>query len=102
MKDRTYQKKYFLGLAASAVPFLLGFVWLVRAPQFALLVFLAVYALVAWLWWRRWTSRHKCPQCGRMIKHPTVSRPEEGDPVNFYCEHCDIEWETGFTTTYED
>jgi predicted RNA-binding Zn-ribbon protein involved in translation (DUF1610 family) len=40
----------------------------------------------------RTLSRFKCPDCGKAIKAPTVNRPE---PIIYYCDKCDIEWDTG-------
>lgn len=102
LSDRTYWKKYCLVFFVSAAPFIVGMVLFWRDPDPVLCAVLGGYALAAWLWWRWWTKRYKCPRCGTLITHPTITDPEERDPVNFYCERCDIEWETGFHTTYED
>lgn len=36
-----------------------------------------------------------CPRCGASISGPTIKHRKEGDPINYYCPVCDIEWETG-------
>ena len=38
-----------------------------------------------------------CPLCKELLPHPTIEHRKEGDPINFHCERCDIEWETGLS-----
>ena len=45
-------------------------------------------------WQHRRHSRFRCPDCGKLIvdRHRTA---RSGDPIDFYCDVCDVEWVTG-------
>lgn len=47
------------------------------------------------IWDRRRINRFYCPQCNRLVAQPSISSRKEGDPINYTCTICNIEWETG-------
>jgi len=51
-------------------------------------------AIFGLYWQKRRQNRLRCPDCGKLIidKHRTVKC---GEPLNFYCDICDVEWVTG-------
>lgn len=51
-------------------------------------------AVAGLIWQRRRYSRYRCPDCGKLIVDSHKgARP--GDPTNFHCDVCDVEWVTG-------
>lgn len=47
------------------------------------------------IWNRARLKNFHCPQCNRRIDQPTITARTEGDPINYKCKVCNIEWETG-------
>ena len=43
------------------------------------------------------SKKFVCPNCKKYISEPTIKFRTEGDPINYYCSACDIEWETGLS-----
>lgn len=56
---------------------------------------LALLFIISLVWTRRRLTKIQCPQCGRLLTEPTIVNRREGDPINFACPVCNIEWETG-------
>jgi hypothetical protein len=60
----------------------------------ALFLFVAV-VIGGFIWDRHRLKEFHCPRCGFHIPEPTIPQRRDGDPINYYCPVCDIEWETG-------
>lgn len=98
-KTTRYWKNHLIFFLITAAPFVIAFIYVFVTKRISLplIAGMAVYALCC-LVWQQWRgNRFKCPDCGNIIKQPTIIKPKAGDPINFYCERCDIEWETGCT-----
>lgn len=64
---------------------------------FGLISFLA--GIAVWAWDDRiLLNSYRCPQCGTHLSPSMNPSPNEGDPVTFICEACDIEWDTTLRT----
>ena len=37
--------------------------------------------------------RYRCPQCGARLSE---SPRKNGQPIEFFCQHCDVIWDSGF------
>jgi predicted RNA-binding Zn-ribbon protein involved in translation (DUF1610 family) len=37
---------------------------------------------------------YQCPQCGAVIRKPTLVNRSPGDPIMYYCQNCQTEWDT--------
>jgi predicted RNA-binding Zn-ribbon protein involved in translation (DUF1610 family) len=59
-------------------------------------------ACAALIWERRRVRNFTCPECGTILQKPTIEHRQAGDPINYYCSSCDIEWETGLFETDAD
>lgn len=46
--------------------------------------------------------RYRCPQCNARIRETSPPLLNEGDPVRYHCQRCDIMWETGFNKPSAD
>jgi hypothetical protein len=46
-------------------------------------------------WYKNRLVDFHCPKCGMRIDTPTISAPEFGDPINYYCPICETVWVTG-------
>lgn len=102
---RAYGLRYLLFNLLSLLPFIpvIVFIWLRASSGIwdswtwgAFAIFLA--GGVFGLWWQhRRHTRIQCPQCGQLIRHESFNRLQPGDPINFYCKQCDIEWVTGLS-----
>jgi predicted RNA-binding Zn-ribbon protein involved in translation (DUF1610 family) len=44
----------------------------------------------------------RCPTCGKSIRRPTLVRRQAGDPVVYFCDRCDVEWDTGLREAEAD
>jgi len=64
-----------------------------------LIIVLILIAVTGTVWQSRRLKQFACPACGKKILSPTIHCRRDGDPVNYYCPDCDIEWETGLTET---
>jgi len=59
---------------------------------------LGVGGIIGLFWQHRRHSRYVCPDCGkRIIDRHKDARP--GDPIDFYCDVCDVEWVTGLSAS---
>jgi predicted RNA-binding Zn-ribbon protein involved in translation (DUF1610 family) len=47
------------------------------------------------IWDRNRIKNFRCPRCNKLISNPTITERKEGDPINYACTACNIEWETG-------
>ena len=57
---------------------------------------LFIFGVVSGLIWdKHRIKKFYCPQCKMHITEPTIINRKEGDPLNYVCKKCDIEWETG-------
>ncbi len=54
------------------------------------------------LWDRYRLKTFRCPECGKAILNPTIVVRAEGDPINYYCPDCDVEWETTLFESHID
>ena len=58
---------------------------------------LIIIGVSATIWDKVRLKRFVCPQCRRKLSETTIKHRKEGDPINYYCPDCDIEWETGLS-----
>ena len=94
--------KYLILNALSIIPFVPVFIFLwQRTSQgiwdevtFKWAGIFIMGGIVGLYWQTRRKNRFHCPDCGILIvdKHLTA---KPGDPLNFYCDVCDVEWVTG-------
>ncbi len=61
-------------------------------PVYVMLAVCPVMITGLWLQNRRWT-RFNCPDCGQLLER---SLKHDGEPLTFYCDKCDVIWDTGF------
>ncbi len=62
-------------------------------------IVLFVLGAIFGLWYqRRRETRFRCPECRTLIVGP-IDGLRIGHPIIFYCDKCDIRWETGSTFT---
>lgn len=55
-----------------------------------------IFGVIGGLTWDRIRlKKFHCPQCNKLIEQPTITARKEGDPINYKCHDCNIEWETG-------
>lgn len=100
IRDNRFGNRYLIRNIMKMVPFGMGFVFLWRDwgrfdLQFWLGIGCFVGGLVSWAWQDRQVLRsYCCPRCGRHLSRPTLEQRVEGDPICFYCESCDVEWDT--------
>jgi predicted RNA-binding Zn-ribbon protein involved in translation (DUF1610 family) len=43
---------------------------------------------------QRFFRSYQCPQCGAVIRKPTLVNRSSGDPIMYHCPNCKIEWDT--------
>lgn len=65
----------------------------------ALFMLLILIAVSGTVWQSKRLKEFKCPHCGLAIPEPTKKYRSEGEPINYYCPNCDIEWVTGLSET---
>jgi predicted RNA-binding Zn-ribbon protein involved in translation (DUF1610 family) len=59
----------------------------------AVAIFVALFA--GWIVADQFLFRsYRCPQCGAVIREPTLVNRSPGDPIMYYCPKCRIEWNT--------
>ena len=46
---------------------------------------------------------YRCPDCRAVLYRRGMTTPKlrEGDPIHFFCDHCDVNWDTGDTYTID-
>jgi predicted RNA-binding Zn-ribbon protein involved in translation (DUF1610 family) len=100
-KYSDFGKSYFIQNACLFVPLALLFwlAWINFEKQntiFWVCITAFVLGVISGLIWdKKRRQKFHCPQCGRLIGQPTITERKEGDPLNYACPVCSIEWETG-------
>jgi hypothetical protein len=100
---RRFGSRYMLLNALSMLPFIPVFIFIwIRAQAMNLDFWLWIASgiflagAVFGLWWQWYRSRRMvCPKCGSFILRK--GHVEAGEPLNFVCTRCDIEWVTGLS-----
>jgi len=64
-----------------------------------LTILIILVSIIGTIWQTIRLKKFICPNCGKKISEPTIKYRSEGEPINYYCPNCDIEWETGLTET---
>ncbi|MBN2420010.1 MAG: hypothetical protein JXL81_11540 [Deltaproteobacteria bacterium] len=102
-KYKDFGKKHYIQNIYLFIPiaFLFWLAWTNFQKQNALFwisITLIVLGIIGGLIWdKKRINRFRCPQCNRIITNPTITERKEGDPINYACPVCNIEWETGLT-----
>ena len=99
--DYQFKKRYFLRNVGLFIPLAICFLllWCARG-QFNLYFWsvagLFITGITLWALWDRLLLRsYHCPSCGQKIPSPTIQHRKADDPIRYYCQKCDIEWDTG-------
>jgi hypothetical protein len=100
-KHPGFGKTYFLQNIYRFIPLVLLF-WLSWSnfskmnAVFWISLMSFVLGVIGYLVWeRRRIKMIRCPNCHGLLTQATISSPKEGDPINYCCFVCRIEWETG-------
>ena len=99
-KDPSLEKRHLKNFLVFGVPFAAAFLVAIHAHRhqrtdwfIAAVVVGFVIALVGLVRQERLFRRYHCPQCrARLLEAPR----KEGQPIEFFCSHCDIIWDSGF------
>ena len=97
-KDTTYSKQWHKVFLPSVAVFLL----LLFGPP---LVFPAMFpwnmplvlGVFAFAWWKTSRIKFSCPNCGDIAEK--YHNSEDPHALQFYCQSCDIVWDTEFGRT---
>jgi hypothetical protein len=55
-----------------------------------------VGGILLWAWQDRILFRsYRCPSCGMHLPPSTAEVSSEGDPIFYFCQECDVMWDTG-------
>lgn len=65
-----------------------------------LVTLLIIVSILGTIWQKKRLKSFICPNCRKKISEPTIKFRKDGDPINYYCQNCDIEWETGLSETF--
>jgi hypothetical protein len=100
-KDTSLGRRHLKNFVVFGVPFALACMAAIFAHRhqrtdwfIAAFVVGFVIALIGLIRQERLFRRYRCPQCGsRLVECPR----KNGQPIEFFCQHCDIIWDSGFT-----
>jgi hypothetical protein len=101
-KYSKFGKRYMIQNVLLFTPLILPFVivmkrWIKEDFDFVFWSCLVLFCMgvIGGLLWERYRLINiRCPECGRIIPEPTLLDRKAGDPINYYCQNCDVEWET--------
>jgi len=65
--------------------------------RYSIVLLIILIAMFGTTWQKVRLKKFVCPNCKKNISEPTIKYRSEGDPINYYCSYCDIEWETGLS-----
>ena len=100
-KYKRFGLRYLLANIVLFIPLVILFViawsrWEKMDAVFWISVTLFIIGVIIGLVWDIVRLRNfHCPKCGKLITDPKEKERKEGEPINYYCSECDIEWETG-------
>jgi hypothetical protein len=99
-QDRKFAKKYLIGNIVYCIPLVFAFLiaWN-RFGTFDALFWISIGIFVLGIllgfgWDVLRLRSYYCPTCGNRIPSPTIQRRVPGDPIRYYCDACDVEWDT--------
>ncbi len=104
--DGRFRKRYILRTVLLMVPPLVAVAWMVDDRSQPEWRWVAAAFFVAWIvaWIVADTMlfrAYRCPSCGKGIRNPTIKSRSAGDPIRYYCDTCQIEWDTGLRESRE-
>ena len=73
------------------------FKWENPIIRYSLVLLIILIAMFGTTWQKVRLKKFVCPNCKKYISEPINKNRSEGDPINYYCSDCDIEWETGLS-----
>ena len=62
-----------------------------------LVILIILISILGTIWQKNRLNTFICPNCRKKISETTIKLRSDGDPINYYCQNCDIEWETGLS-----
>jgi hypothetical protein len=99
-KDPSLGRRHLKNFVVLGVPFTLAFLAAIYAHRqqrtdWFITAFVVgfVVALIGLVRQERLFRRYRCPQCGARLSE---SPRKNGQPIEFFCQHCDIIWDSGF------
>jgi len=94
-----YIKKELFVIAPIILLFvMLGvFNWENPLIKYSFVLLIILIAMFGTTWQKARLKKFVCPNCKKYISEPTIKFRSEGNPINYYCSDCDIEWETGLS-----
>ncbi|TYQ13007.1 UNVERIFIED_CONTAM: hypothetical protein Cloal_4053 [Acetivibrio alkalicellulosi] len=104
-KCSEFSKKYFFKnmplIIVAAVSFIVGFIrwWNQQTDMFfyiSIIVFI-ISTASGLIFNKIYMTNFRCPVCKKQIPKPVIEYGTENAPINYYCDKCDIEWETGMS-----
>jgi len=103
LEYKKFGKKYFFQNLLFSLPLALLFViiWN-RAEELDIIFWTSLTLFISGIIWGFvWDKVRRrnfhCPKCNKHILKPTIVNAGPNDPINYYCENCDVEWETGLS-----
>jgi hypothetical protein len=96
--DNYIRKELFIIVPILFLFIIIGiFNWENPIVKYSLISLIILIAMFGTTWQKVRLKKFVCPNCKKYIPDPTVKYRSEGDPINYYCADCDIEWETGLS-----
>jgi predicted RNA-binding Zn-ribbon protein involved in translation (DUF1610 family) len=95
--DRRFGTRYLLRSVICFAPAAIAF-WIAAMASgptrwIAAAIFVALIA--GWIVAdQRFFRSYQCPQCGAVIRKPTLGNRSPGDPIMYHCQNCKSEWDT--------
>ncbi|HHP7233592.1 MAG TPA: hypothetical protein ACFCUC_03095 [Desulfobacterales bacterium] len=96
--DNYIRKEIFVIVPIIFLFIIIGiFNWENPIIKYSLISLIILIAMFGTTWQKVRLKKFVCPNCKEYIPEPTIKYRSEGDPINYYCADCDIEWETGLS-----
>jgi hypothetical protein len=108
LRDAHLPRRYFWVHLMGIPPSIIAFAGMWMRWRTFDVVFWSFFAIFIWCWAVGMSfyffafRRYRCPLCRGHIKATTPAELRPGDPIRYFCENCDVIWETGFSEAEPD